>query len=186
MPAPRKIDLLPDKLRDWLREELAERGFSDIVEVTEALNVRLETEGMELSIGKTAVGKFSKALKDQQAAFSIAETLLADMDIEAESDLQKVLVQMIATSAIHMMTAIREEDGHLDAKELMSLGRMLKDLMSSSGMREKLLEGERERIAADARDEERRRQAATLEAAEASGDIEAAAAQAAREAMGLA
>ncbi|WP_425072570.1 phage protein Gp27 family protein [Sagittula sp. S175] len=150
MPAPKKLDLIPEEVRGWLREELTARGFADIIDVTEALNFRLEEAGLEIRIGKSAVGDYSKALKDQREAFSIAETLLADMDIEAEGELHKVLMQMIATSAVHMINAVREKDEHLDPKDLMSLGRMLKDLMSSSGMREKLLSDERDRVAREA------------------------------------
>ncbi len=152
MPPPKKLDLIPEELRRWLAEELRERGFSDILDVTEALNFRLEAEGVQIRIGKTAVGDFSKALKDQREAFAIAETLLSDLDISAEGELHKVLLQMIATSAIHMIQSVRDEDGHLEAKELMSLGRMLKDLMASSGMREKLLDDERQRVAREARE----------------------------------
>ncbi|MCT4554647.1 MAG: DUF3486 family protein [Pelagimonas sp.] len=152
MPPPKKLDLLPDDLRRWLAEELSDRGFADIVEVTEALNFRLEESGQELRIGKSAVGDFSKALKDQREAFEFADLVLSDLDVEKEGDLHRALMQMIATSAIHMMRNVREEDGHLDPKDLMSLGRMLKDLMSSSGIREKLLADERARIEKKARE----------------------------------
>lgn len=148
MPPPKKLDLIPDEFRQWLKEELQSRGFAQIVEVTEALNFRLDDAGLEVRVGKTSVGEFSKLLKDQRDAFSIAETLLADMDVQAEGDLHKTLLQMIATSAMQMIRAVREDDGHLDAKDLMSLGRMLKDLMQSSGMREKFLEDDRIRTEA--------------------------------------
>ena len=153
MPPPRKIDLIPAELRERLAETLAGRGFGDIVDVTEELNFWLEEEGLELTIGKSAVGEFSKALKDQRDAFKLAETLLADMDIEQESDMHKVLMQMIATSAVHMMQSVREEEGHLEPKDLMNLGRMLKDLMQSAGIREKLREDERVRVAREAKEE---------------------------------
>ncbi|WP_420324620.1 phage protein Gp27 family protein [Mameliella sp.] len=152
MPPPKKLDLIPEELRRWLAEELRDRGFADIVDVTEALNFRLQEAGLELSVGKTAVGDFSKALKDQREAFAIAETLLSDLDIEAEGELHKVLMQMIATSAVHLIREVRDKGENLDPKELMSLGRMLKDLMSSSGMREKLLADERSRVAREARE----------------------------------
>lgn len=152
MPPAKKLDLIPEEIRNWLSEELAQFGFGNIVEVTEGLNFRLEESGQELRIGKTAVGNYAKALKDQREAFAIADTLLSDMDIEAEGELHKVLMQMIATSAVHMIQSVREEGGNLDPKDLMSLGRMLKDLMASSGMREKLLEDERQRIAREARE----------------------------------
>lgn len=152
MPPPRKLDLIPEELRDRLKRTLAERGFADIEAVTEELNFWLDEQGLALTIGKSAVGAYSKLLKDQREAFSMAETLLSDMDIEQESDLHKTLMQMIATSAVQMMRAVREEDGHLDAKELMSLGRMLKDLMQSAGFREKIVADERARIAKEARE----------------------------------
>ncbi|SDY55146.1 phage protein Gp27 family protein [Citreimonas salinaria] len=163
MPAPAKLDLIPPELRQWLAEELAQRGFGDIVDVTEALNFRLEEAGLEVSVGKSAVGRFSKALKDQREAFAMAETLLSDLDIEAEGELHRVLMQMIATSAVHMMQSVREEDGHLEPKDLMALGRMLKDLMASSGMREKLLEDERRRVAREAREAAQAEMAENLE-----------------------
>lgn len=173
MPAPRKVDLLPPELRARLAEALAARGFGDIVAVTESLNVWLEERGLELRLGKTAVGEFSKLLKDQREAFGMAETLLADMDVSAESEMHRTLMQMIATSAMHMMRAVRDEDEHLDAKSLMSLGRMLKDLMQSAGIREQLLAAHT------------RAQAARLEAAVEGGDIDAEAAAKARRILGF-
>lgn len=153
MPPPKKLDLVPEELIDQLKQMLADRGFGDIVEVTDEFNTLLKVNGCEISIGKTSVGNFSKLLKDQRDAFSMAETLLSDMDLEAESDMHRTLMTMIATSAMQMMSAVRREDGHLPASDLMNLGRMLKDLMGSTGIREKLLDDERKRIAQKAREE---------------------------------
>lgn len=186
MPPPRKIDLIPLELRQWLAEELQQRGFAEIVDVTEALNARLEANDVSISIGKSAVGEFSRLLKDQRDAFSMAETLLSGMDVEAESDLHKMLLHMIATSAAMMMKQVRDEGNHLDAKELMSLGRMLKDLMVSAGVREKLLDDERQRIFTKAQAEQREELEGRLEAAADEGQISRKAMQAARIAMGLA
>lgn len=178
MPRAPKIDLIPDDLRRWLAEELKERGFSDILDVTEALNFRLEEAGLEITIGKTAVGNFSKSLKMQREAFAFAETLLSDLDIEAEGELHKVLLQMIATSAVQYMRSAQENDTDIDPKDLMNLGRMLKDLMHSSGLREKLLDDERKRIAAKARAEAlQEAQAGVDEAASEAGLSEAVIAQ---------
>lgn len=186
MPPPKKLDLIPDELRERLKATLEKRGFGDIVEVTEALNGWLEEEGLELTIGKTAVGNYSKLLKDQREAFGMAETLLADMDIGAESDMHRTLMQMIATSAMHMMQAVREEDGHLDAKSLMSLGRMLKDLMGSAGIREKLVADERARIAREAREAAQAEMAERFEAATAEAGLgEDTVAQMRRQFLGL-
>lgn len=164
MPPPKKLDLVPEEVRRWLTEELRARGFADIVEVTEALNFRLQEAGLELSVGKTAVGDFSKMLKDQREAFAVADQLMADMDIEAESKVQATLVQMIATSAMQAIMHTRGEDDHLSADESAKYAKMLKDLMHSSGLREKLLEDERQRVAREAREAARAEMDAALEA----------------------
>ncbi|MBN8190352.1 DUF3486 family protein [Salipiger thiooxidans] len=186
MPPPKKLDLIPEELRRWLAEELRDRGFSDIVSVTDALNGRIAAEGLEIRVGKSAVGDFSKALKDQREAFALADQLLSDLDIEREGELHRVLMQMIATSAVHMIDHVRKEDGHLEPKDLMSLGRMLKDLMASSGMREKLLSDERERVAREARETQQAELTDKLEQGVARGTINGDAARAAREIMGFA
>ncbi len=150
MPPPKKLDLVPAELIERLKALCVERGFGQIHEVTDELNGWLAEDGLELTIGKTSVGAFSKMLKDQREAFSMAEMLLADMDLEAEGEIHRTLMNMIATSAMQMMIAVRGDDGHLDPKDLMNLGRMLKDLMGSAGIREKLLADERARIIKEA------------------------------------
>lgn len=186
MPAPRKIDLIPAEFRDWLGEELMARGFGGIVDVTDALNFRLEEAGIEVRIGKSAVGEHSKLLKDQREAFAMAETLLDDMDLKAEGEMHRVLMQMIATSAMQMMRSVREGDGHLEPKDLASLGKMLKDLMGSTQTRENLLEGERARIAAEAREAQRAELDAALSEGAERGDVTKEAMEAARRLMGFA
>jgi hypothetical protein len=163
MPVPRKLDLIPEELRDRLRQVLAARGFGDIVAVTEDLNFWLEEKGLELRVGKSAVGEFSMTLKRQRDAFRIAETVLADADISEESKLHKTLMQMIAASAVHMMTAVTEGDQQLDPKDLHFMGKMLKDLMSSAGLREKLVAEDRRR--------QREEQAAALDEAAKTGRV---------------
>ncbi|NIZ13921.1 phage protein Gp27 family protein [Phaeobacter sp. HF9A] len=147
MPPPKKLDLIPLEFRQRLAMVLQERGFSDIVAVTEDLNFWLQEAGQEIRIGKSAVGEYSKLLKDQRDAFAMAETLLGDLDIEQESTMHKVLMQMIATAAFQMMNAVAEkDDAKWDPKSLAHLSRMLKDLMQSAGLRERLREDEERRV----------------------------------------
>ncbi len=147
MPPPKKLDLIPLEFKQRLASLLQERGFADIIDVTEELNFWLDDAGLELRIGKSAVGAYSKLLKDQREAFSMAETLLGDLNIEQESTMHKVLMQMIATAAFQMMNAVSEQGGDWDPKSLAHLSRMLKDLMQSAGMRERLREEEERRVA---------------------------------------
>jgi hypothetical protein len=179
MPPPRKIDLLPQELRSWLQEELRTSGFAGYEELAERLNFRLEAEGLELRIRKSAIHaygvEYEAMVRAQEEASAWAVGWMQDEGLADEAKRHSVLFQMITTLAFKVMKsqALKEGD-EIDPKELHFLGRMLKDVMSSSGIREQT-------IAAD-----RKAQSAKLEAAVASGDIDAEAAAKARRIMGFA
>lgn len=179
MPPPRKIDLLPTELRQWLQEELRVSGFAGYEALAERLNFRLEEEGLELRIRKSAIHaygvEYEAMVKAQEEASAWAVGWMQDEGLADEAKRHSVLFQMITTLAFKVMKsqAVKEGD-EIDPKELHFLGKMLKDVMSSSGIREQT-------IAAD-----RKAQSAKLEAAVASGDIDADAAAKARKIMGFA
>ena len=178
MPVPKKLDLIPDQLRKQLEAALMARGFSDIVKVTEELNFWLEAEGLEVRIGKTAVGEFSLLLKRQRDAFSVSKHVLAEMEIGEENAIHDTLFQLVAAQAIHLVKARADADETFEAKDLHFLGKMLKDLMSAAGINEKLTQEVEKRLKA--------KQDAALTTAVASGDIDAEAAAKARRIMGFA
>lgn len=178
MPPPRKVDLLPPELRDWLKEELRASGFSGYEALSEALNFRLEEAGLSLRIQKTALHSFGQEyeqlVKVQEEAGAWATEWLAEQGLEQEAQRHNVLFQMITALAFKVMKAQMTKEGdEIDPKELHFLGRMLKDVMQSSGIREAT-------IAAD-----RKAQAAKLDEAVASGDIDEIAAAKARKIMGF-
>ena len=156
MPPPRKVDLLPVELKAWLQEELKSRGFGDYVELSEALNFRLEEEGLELRIGKSAIHaygtEYAEFVKYQDEASAWAADWMNDNGLEEEAKRHNVLFQMITTLAFKVMQAQMVKDGaQINPQELHFLGKMLKDVMSSSGIREKMMETERARITEEAR-----------------------------------
>ena len=55
MPPPKKVDLLPSELKRWLQDALKERGFAGYEDLAGELNFRLEEDGLELRIQKTAL-----------------------------------------------------------------------------------------------------------------------------------
>lgn len=187
MPPPRKVDLLPEELRKWLQEELKARGFADYVDLSEALNFRLEEAGLELRIGKSALhafgAEYAEFVKYQDEASAWAADWMKDNGLEDEAQRHNVLFQMVTTLAFKAMQAqmLREGDD-IDPRELHFIGKMLKDIMASSGIREKIMEGERERIIQAERDT----MAQKLDDAVEAGDVEQDAAQRAREIMGFA
>lgn len=190
MPAPRKVDLLPPELRRWLQEELKARGFGDYVALAEALNFRLEEEGLALRIGKSALHaygqEYAEFARHQEEASAWAAEWMRDAGLEEEAQRHNILFQMITTLAFKVMRAqMLKEGGEIDPRELAFLGKMLKDVMASSGMREKLMEAERARIAAEARAQAQAEMSRKLDDAVSAGSVDVEAAQAAREIMGF-
>lgn len=179
MPPPRKLDLVPAEIRDWLQEELKARGFGGYHDVTEALNFRLENAGIELRIRKSAVHAFGQEyeafVKAQEQAAAWAVDWMRDEGLADEAKRHNVLFQMVTSLAFKAMQSqmLREGDD-IDPKELHFIGKMLKDIMASSGIREQMMTAER------------KAQAAKLDAAVASGDVTDDFRQKAREIMGFA
>lgn len=150
MPPRKQVELLPKELRLWLQDALKERGFSGYEELTSELNGMLQERGIELSIGKSAVHNFGQEYehmaKAQEEASAWAVSWMEGNGLEEEAKRHNVLFQMITTLAFKVMKSQMTREGEeIDPKELHFLGKMLKDVMSSSGIREKLSADERKR-----------------------------------------
>jgi len=179
MPPPRKIDLLPVELRAWLQEELRARGFGQYEDLAEALNFRLEEAGLDLRIRKSAIHDFGAEYREfvklQEQASDRAKEWLGDMGMEDQAQRQNVLFQMLTTLAFKVMQAeVSKEGAEISPQNLHFLARMMKDVMSSSGIVQVM------------QDKERKAQAAKLDAAADAGEITEDFRQRAREIMGFA
>jgi hypothetical protein len=177
MPAPRKINLLPPELKGWLEAELRTRGFAGYEELAEALNWKLEEAGLELRIQKSALhsygAEYAEFVKVQQAASSWAAEWMTETGIGEEAKRHNVLFQMITALAFKVMQSqMSREANEIDPKELHFLGRMLKDVMASSGIREQIAAAER------------KLQGARLDAAVEAGEVSEDFRQQARQIMG--
>lgn len=160
MPAPRKVDLLPADLRDWLREELVARGFGDYEQLADALNNKLALSGSTMTIQKSAIHRFGSEYQEfvrvQEEAGDWVKGFMLEVGMDGEAERHSALFQMLTALAFKTMKSQMESDAP-DPKDLAFLGKMLKDVMASSGMRQKLLADE----------EKRMREAAAAEAAQA-------------------
>ncbi len=189
MPPPRKVDLLPPDLRDWLKEACETRGWSGYEELADTLNRRLVAEGSSLRIQKTAVAAFGKEhrqfVKLQEEASAWAKDWMTGQGLGDEAEQHKVLFQMINTLAFKVMKAMLKEGEEPDPKDLHFLGKMMKDVMSSSGIRDKLIADAETRAAKEAVAAERKAQGERLDMAVVAGDLEADAVRKAKELMGF-
>lgn len=151
MPSPRKVDLLPEELREWLEEALRKSGFGNYVAIAEELNWKLEEAGLELRIQKSALQEFgvqyAEFVKVQKAADAWAKEWMTEQGIGDEAKRHNILFQMITALAFKVMQAQMAKTGEeIDPKELHFLGRMMKDIMHSSGIREQLMDAEQKRL----------------------------------------
>lgn len=179
MPPPRKIDLLPAELRAWLQEELRARGFGQYEELAEALNFRLEEAGLDLRIRKSAIHawgtEYQEFVRLQEQASDWAKEWLGEMGMDDQAQRQNVLFQMLTTLAFKVMQAeVQKEGAEISPQNLHFLARMMKDVMSSSGIVQAMQE------------KERRAQSAKLDAAVEAGEITADFREQARQIMGFA
>lgn len=178
MPSPRKVDLLPPELRRWLQDELRTRGFAEYEALADALNDRLEEAGSELRIRKSALHDFGTEYREfvrlQEQASDWAKEWLGEMGMDDQAQRQNVLFQMLTTLAFKVMQAeVAKEGAEISPQNLHFLARMMKDVMSSSGIVQAM------------REKDRKDQAGRLDAAVAAGDIDALAAEKARRILGF-
>jgi hypothetical protein len=111
---------------------------------------------MELRIGKSALHSYGQEyeqfVKLQDEAGAWASQWLAENDLSEEADRHRVLFQMMTSVAFKVLKAQMGKEGdEIDPRELHFLGKMMKDIMASSGIREQLMVKERARIAAEER-----------------------------------
>jgi len=151
MPPPRKIDRVPDELRRWLDDALKKAGFGEYDRITDELNDKLEEEGMDLRLGKSAVhahGKrYAEFIETQRQAAAWASDFASEAGVETEAGMHGILVQRLMAEGFKLL----DKDEDFTAKDLASFSKMLSGLMSSSNTRERILDKERDRI----REEER-------------------------------
>ena len=150
MPPVKKVDLLPDEIKTWLKQALKEGGFSGYEQIADDLNERMEAEGYSMRIHRASVQRYGAEYKEfvkyQEEAGAWAADWMNDQGLEDEANRHSVLFQMLTSLAFKFMKSQMVEGNDVDPKELHFIGRMMKDIMASSGMREQLLEKEAERI----------------------------------------
>ena len=177
MPPPRKVNLLPSELRRWLQDELKERGFAGYEDLAEALNFRLEEEGLELRIGKSAIHAYGQEFQQyaamQEQAQDEIRAFLEEASLKEEVDVTSALFQQLTTIQWRLQMMLANPDQLPDPRGMKDLTTALNNLIRSTSLRDGILKAERAA------------QSDRLEQAVASGEIDRAAAEKAREIMGF-
>lgn len=153
MPPPRKIDLLPAELRRWLQEELKARGFAGYEELAEALNFRLEDEGFELRIGKSAIHAYGKEFQNyaamQEQAQDEIRAFLEEASLKDEVDVTSALFQQLTTIQWRLQMAMADPDKLPDPRGIKDLTSALNNLIRSTSLRDEIAKSVRAEAADD-------------------------------------
>ncbi|UWQ00839.1 DUF3486 family protein [Aliiroseovarius crassostreae] len=177
MPPPRKVDLLPAELRRWLQDELKERGFSGYEDLAESLNFRLEEEGLELRIGKSAIHAYGQEFQEyaalQEQAQDEIRAFLEEANLQDEVDVTSALFQQLTVVQWKLQKAMSNPENLPDPRGMKDLTTALNNLIRSTSLRDGILKAERAA------------QSEKLDKAVAAGDIDRVAAERAREIMGF-
>lgn len=141
MPPRSKIKAeIPKELREELNGRLVAGGFSDYEGLTQWLNGRLESEGLEVRISKTALFEHGKAFQEEFEAemaesrqfYAIAKASLADNQ-DPEGVVREATLRTMQTRLMRLSTALRKaeaagDDVHLLIDSSQKLARALAEL----------------------------------------------------------
>ena len=124
MPPRNKIATLPDDLRAWLHKAIVQRGYGDIVTLTEELNALCKEGGLAISIGKSAVGAESQRIKRASEAIRAtteACKLIADQARDDGDTRSEAVMAMIQDGMFEAILAAREAEAMEDPAERLGL-----------------------------------------------------------------
>ena len=117
MPRPSKIAKLPAELRAWLHKAIVERGFGDIVALTEELNTLCKEGGVAISVGKSAVGVESQRIKRAQEAIRAtteAARLIAETSPDEGDNRSAGAMAIVQSEVFDLLLQIRESEDITD------------------------------------------------------------------------
>lgn len=117
MPPRSKIAQLPEDLRAWLRTAIVERGYGDIVALTEELNALCKEGGVAITIGKSAVGEESKRVKRAQEsirATTEAAKLIAESAPDEGDNRSAAAMAIVQSEVFELLLQIRESEEMTD------------------------------------------------------------------------
>ena len=113
MPPRGKIATLPEELRAWLHKAIVERGYGDIVALTEELNALCKEGGVAITVGKSAVGLESQRIKRAQEsirATTEAARLIAESAPDEGDNRSAAAMALVQSEVFDLLLQVRESE----------------------------------------------------------------------------
>lgn len=124
MPPVGKIARLPDEIRSWLHRAIVERGFGDIVALTDELNAMCKAGGVAVTIGKSAVGAESQRVRRAQDAIRAtteAARLIAETSPDDADHRSAAAMALVQSEMFDLLLQVREAEGLEDPVDRMAM-----------------------------------------------------------------
>lgn len=124
MPPRSKIATLPDDLRAWLHKAIVQRGYGDIVALTEELNALCKEGGVAITVGKSAVGKESQRIQRAQEAIRAtteAARLIAESSPDEADHRSAAAMAIVQSEVFDLLLKVRESSEDIDPAERLGL-----------------------------------------------------------------
>ena len=124
MPQVSKIATLPAELREWLHKAIVERGYGDIVALTDELNDMCKEGGVAITIGKSAVGAESQKVKRAQEAIRAtteAARLIAESSPDVGDKRSAGAMAIVQSEVFELLLKVRESTDTEDVGERLGL-----------------------------------------------------------------
>jgi hypothetical protein len=124
MPPRGKIATLPAELRAWLHKAIVERGYGDIVALTEELNALCKEGGVAVSVGKSAVGVESQRIKRASEAIRAtteAARLIAESAPDEGDNRSAAAMAIVQSEVFDLLLKVRESEDIDDPRERLDI-----------------------------------------------------------------
>lgn len=163
MPRPSSIKTLPPELRQEFDRFLADRPDLTIDDLTAWLNERLCSEGVTVSVSRSAVGRYrqsyEEAVQHMRETREMAAGFARELPDFKNDKVGELLLEALHTLLLKAATAQTEAD-QVKPMDVMLLCKSIKDLFASSKLG----------VETEAKIREQARKEALEQAAEAAGD----------------
>lgn len=123
MPPISKIAKMPADVREWLHKTFVDRGFGDIVQVTEELNAKLREGGVAIYVGKSAVGAESQKVRRAQEVMRAVTEQAKLMSESARDDANargEAIMGMVEADMYECMFELRSAESMEDPMSRMA------------------------------------------------------------------
>jgi hypothetical protein len=130
MPKPSTIDTLPPELRTAFDRFLASRKDLTIDDVTAWLNEQLADSGVQVSVSRSAVGRYRKTFEEAAAKIresrEIAAAFAREVGAAPDGNLGAQLVELVRGLAFKIAT--NSDAKQMDFADLAKLAKSVKDV----------------------------------------------------------